>query len=165
MHISRTSVEVGDNSRDIHRECIRTRQLFHTVGHLTQGLRPTGSRICHQQDFQPHSTIIFRNGHSRVHRRFTGSHRHVRGIGNNDSTFHQLTSCMRIYQFGELRKDFHHLIRTFTTSSDNYDIRFRLLGDGMLKHCFPCTERTGNKSRSPLYNGVNRINNTDTGFQ
>ena len=36
---------------------------------------------------------------------------------------------------------------------------------GMLKHCFPCTKRTGNKSRSPFYNGVDRINNTDTGFQ
>jgi len=43
FHISRTTVEVGDDSRNIHRESIRTRQLLHTVGHLTQSLRPTGS--------------------------------------------------------------------------------------------------------------------------
>ena len=72
---------------------------------------------------------------------------------------------MRVNQFREFRKDFHNLVCTFTTSRDNYDIRFCLFGNSMLKHCLACTERTGDKSRTTFYNRVQRINNTYTGLQ
>ena len=126
-HISGTSVEVGDDRRQVHRECIRSRQLFHTIGHLAQCLCPTGSGVSHQQYFQSHASVIFRNRHSRIHRCFTGSYRHIRSIGDNNCTLHQLTSGVRVNQFRKLRKDFHNLIGTLTTGSDDYDIRFRLL--------------------------------------
>ena len=165
FYISRTTIEVRDNSRNIHRESIWSRQLFHTVRHLTQSLCPAGSRVSHQQDFQSHWTVIFRQCHRCIYRCFTGSNRHVGSIGNNNSTLHQLTSCVRVYQFGELGKDFHHLIRTFTASCNDNDIRFRLLRNSMLKHRFTCTERTGNKSRTTFHNRIQRINHTYTSLQ
>ena len=126
-HISGTSVEIGDDRRQVHRECVRSRQLFHTVGHLAQSLCPTRSGISHQQYLQTHAAIVLCNRHSRIYRCFTGSYRHVRSISNNDCTLHQLTSGMRVNQFREFRKDFHNLIGTFTTGSNDYDIRLRLL--------------------------------------
>ena len=72
---------------------------------------------------------------------------------------------MRVNQFGEFGKDFHNLIGTFTTSSDNHNIRFRLLRDSMLKHCLTRTERARDKARSSLYNRIHRVDNTNSGFQ
>ena len=126
-HISGTSVEIGNDRRQVHRECVRSRQLFHTVGHLAQSLCPAGSGVSHQQYLQPHATIILCNRHSRIYRCFTGSYRHVRSISDNDCTLHQLTSGMRVNQFRKFRKDFHNLIGTLTTGSNDYDIRLRLL--------------------------------------
>lgn len=64
---------------------------------------------------------------------------------------------MRVDQFGELGKDFHNLIRTFTAGSDNNDIGFGLFGDSVLKHGLTRTERTGDKSRTAFYDRVYRI--------
>ena len=72
---------------------------------------------------------------------------------------------MRVNQLRKLRKDFHNLIGTLTTGSDDYDIRFRLFGDGMLKHRLSCTERTGDKSRTTFYNRIHSIDYTHTCFQ
>ena len=72
---------------------------------------------------------------------------------------------MRVYQFRELRKDFHYLIGTFTTGSNNYDVRFSLLGDCMLQDCLTGTERSRDKSRTTFYNRVHCIDNTHTRFQ
>ena len=72
---------------------------------------------------------------------------------------------MRVYQFGELGKDFHHLISTFTTSRNDNNIRFRLFRDSVLKHCFTSTERTGDKSRTTFHNRIQRINHTYTSLQ
>ena len=41
FHITRTSVEVGDDGREIDGEAVLTRQLLQTVTHLTQSLSPT----------------------------------------------------------------------------------------------------------------------------
>ena len=41
VHIACTTVEVGNDSGQIHREGIRSRQFLHTVGHLAQSLCPT----------------------------------------------------------------------------------------------------------------------------
>ena len=67
---------------------------------------------------------------------------------------------MRINQFRELRKDFHHLIGTFTTSCNNYDIRFRLFGNGMLKYGLTCTEGSGNKACTTFHNRIQCIDYT-----
>ena len=72
---------------------------------------------------------------------------------------------MRVDQFRELCKDFYHLIGTFTTSRDNYDVSFRLFGDGMLKHRLTRTKRSRNKSCTTFYNRVHCINHTYTRFQ
>ena len=72
---------------------------------------------------------------------------------------------MRVDQFGELGKDFHNLIRTFTAGSDNNDIGFGLFGDSVLKHGLTRTERTGDKSRTAFYDRVYRIDGTNTCFQ
>ena len=92
-----------------------------------QSLCPAGSGVSHQQYLQTHATIILCNRHSRIYRCFTGSYRHVRSISDNDCTLHQLTSGMRVNQFRKFRKDFHNLIGTLTTGSNDYDIRLRLL--------------------------------------
>ena len=165
LHVSGTAVEVGNNRRQVHRECVGTGQLFHTVGHLAQCLSPTGSRVGHQQYFQSHTSVVFRNRHGCVHRCFTGGYRHVGSIGDNNSTLHQFTACMRVNQFGEFRKDFHNLIGTFTTGGDDYNVSFSLFGDSMLKHRLTRTERTGDKSRTAFYNRINGVNHTYTRFQ
>ena len=72
---------------------------------------------------------------------------------------------MRVHQFREFCKDFHYLVGTFTTSRDNYDIRFRLFGDSVLKHRLTCTEGAGDKSCTTFHNRVQRIDYTYTGFQ
>ena len=72
---------------------------------------------------------------------------------------------MGVNQFGELGEDFHHLVGTLTTGSNDYDIGLGLLGDGVLQHRLTCTEGTGDKSRSALYDGVDRINDTHTRFE
>ena len=41
IDITGTTVEVGDQSREVHRESIGTRQFLHTVTHLAQCLCPT----------------------------------------------------------------------------------------------------------------------------
>ena len=72
---------------------------------------------------------------------------------------------MRVNQLREFSKDFHNLVGTFTTSSNDYNISFRLLGYSMLEHRFTCTERSGNKSCTSLYYRIDRINHTYAGFQ
>ena len=72
-----TGIEVSHDSRQVHRERIRSGKFFQTVGHLTQRLCPTGSGVGHQQHFQSHATVIFSQCHRCIYRCFTGSHRHV----------------------------------------------------------------------------------------
>ena len=69
---------------------------------------------------------------------------------------------MRVYQFGEFLKDFHNLIGTLTTSSDNHNIGFCLLAYRVLQDCLTRTERAGNKTCTALYYWVQGINYTDT---
>ena len=72
---------------------------------------------------------------------------------------------MRVYQFREFGKDFHNFVRTFTTSCDNYDVSFCLLGDSVLKHSLTGTERTRDKTSTTFYNRIYSIDYTNTCFQ
>ena len=165
MNESRTSVEVRHDSGQVHRESIRSRQLLQTVGHLTQSLCPAGSRVGHQQNLQTHAAIILGDGHRRIYGCLTSGYRHVGCIGDNDRTFHQFTSRMRVYQFRELRKYLYDLIRTLTAGGDNHDIRFRLFRDSVLKHRLTRTERTGDKSGTTLNDRVHGIDRTNARLQ
>ena len=164
-HVSGTSVEVGDNGRQVHGEGIGTGKFLHTVGHLTQGLCPTGSRVGHQQHLQAHAAVIFGNGHGGVDGSLTGSYRHVGCVGDDDGTLHQLAACVRVDQFGELCEDFHYLVGTLTAGGYNHDVRLSLLGNSVLKHRLTRTEGAGNKARSAFYDGVHRIYDAHTRLQ
>ncbi|EJX09862.1 hypothetical protein EVA_02030 [gut metagenome] len=164
-HITCTPVEVGNDRRQVHRESIRSGQLFHTIGHLTQSLCPARSRISHQQHLKSHAPVIFSNSHSRINRCFTSRYRHVGSIGNDNGTLHQFAPGMRVHQFRKFRKDFYYLIGTFTTSRNNNDIRFCLFGNGMLQHCLSRSERTGDKPCTTFHYWIDRINDTYTRFQ
>ena len=72
---------------------------------------------------------------------------------------------MRVDQLRKLGKDFHHLVCTFTTGGNDHDIGLRLLRDSVLKHGLSCSERSGNKSCTPFYDRIHRINCTDTRFE
>ena len=72
---------------------------------------------------------------------------------------------MGVIQVGEFRKDLHNLVCTLTTGCNDHDIGFRLLRDSMLEHRLSRTERTGDKSRTTLYDGVESVDDTDTRFE
>ena len=67
---------------------------------------------------------------------------------------------MGVNELGELGKDFHYLIRTLTAGSDDYDIGLGLLRYSVLEHGLTCTEGTGDKACTTLYDGVNGIDYT-----
>ena len=165
MYETSASIEVRNNSWNIHRECIRTRKFLHTVRHFTQSLCPTRSRVCHQQYLQSHSTIKFSHCHCCIYRCFTCCNRHVWSIGYNNGTLHQFTSCMRVHQFRELCKDFNDLICTLTTGCNNNDIGFCLFRNSVLKYGLTRSERTRNKSCTTFYNRIHCINNSYSCFQ
>ena len=72
---------------------------------------------------------------------------------------------MWVFEFGELGEDFHHFIGTLTAGSDDHDVGFGLLGDGVLQHCLTRTEGTGDEARATLYDGVKGIDGADAGLQ
>ena len=72
---------------------------------------------------------------------------------------------MSIYKFWELSKDFHNLICTLTTSCHNYDICLSLLRNSMLQHCLTCTKRSRDKARTTLYDRIECIERTYSGFE
>ncbi|MPM60523.1 hypothetical protein SDC9_107374 [bioreactor metagenome] len=72
---------------------------------------------------------------------------------------------MRVIKFWKFGENFHHLVSTFTTGSDNNNIGLRLFGNGVLQHRFPSSESAGYKSGSAFHNRVQCIYRSHAGFQ
>ncbi len=72
---------------------------------------------------------------------------------------------MRVDQFREFGKDFHHLVGTLTASRNNHDIGFGLLGDGVLQYRLTGTESSRDKSRSSFHDGVEGVDRTNSCLQ
>ena len=162
IYITSAAIESTDDSREVHRERILTRQLFHTVWHLTKSLSPTRSRVGHEQHFQSHCAVVFSDSHSSVNRSFTRCNRHVRCVGDDDSTFHQFATSVWVFQFREFNEDFHNLVSTLTTSSHNHDISISLFWDSVLEHCFTCTERSRDEACTTFNDRVGCVDCTHT---
>ena len=160
VHVACACVERADDCGEVHRESILSRKLLQTVRHLTECLCPTGSGVRHEEDAQTHRTIVLGDGHGRINRRLTGCHRHVRRVGDDDSTLHELASGMRVIEFRELGEGLHDLVGTLTAGSDDDDVRFGLFGDGVLEDCLTGTERTWDKACTTLAKRVSCIDGT-----
>ena len=164
-HHAGASVEVGHDRRQVHRESVRSRQLFESIGHLAERLCPARCGVCHKQHLQPHAAVIFCDSHGRVDRCLTRSHGHVRGVGDDDRALHQLAARVRIDQLGELYEDLHHLIGTFAAGRDDHNVRLGLLRDGVLKHRLARSERPGDEARATLDDRVHRVDDAHTCFE
>ena len=101
-HMAGPLVELSQTGTQICRVALLTGHLLQTAGHLTEGLSPTGGRIGHQSHGVAHIPEVLRNGNSCVNRSLPGSHRHVRGVGDQNRPLHQGFSCLGILQLREL---------------------------------------------------------------
>ena len=90
-----------------------------------------------------------------------GSNRHRRCVTNDDCSFHQRTTCTRVFKFRELFNCFYNFTRTFTAGSDDYDINVGVTGSCMLKYCLTCTERSWDTISTTLRNWVESIDKTN----
>ena len=72
---------------------------------------------------------------------------------------------MWVNQFWEFREDFHHLVGTLTTGSDNHDVCLSLLRDSVLQHRLTRTERTWDEARTAFHDGVECVNRAHTCLQ
>ena len=165
IYITSSAIESTDDSREVHRECILTWKLFHTVRHLTKSLCPTRCRVGHKKHFQSHSAIVFGDSHRSVNRSFTRCNRHVWCISDDDSTLHEFATSVWVFQFRKLNEDFHNLVSTLTAGSHNYDVGIGLFWDSVLEHSFTSTERTRDETSTTFNDRVGSVDSTHTSFQ
>ena len=165
IYITSAAIESTDDSREVHWERILTWELFHTVRHLTKSLSPTRSRVGHKQHFKTHSAVVFSDSHSSVNRSFTRCNRHVRCVGDDDSTLHQFATSVWVFEFREFNEDFHNLVSTLTTSCHNHDVGIGLFRDSVLEHSFTSTERTRDEACTSFNDRVGCVDCTHTCFQ
>ena len=140
-------------------------QLFHTIGHFAQCLRPSGSRIGHQQNLQsPSRDSTF----AMVIAVYTDASRAATGMFEVFAIIIVRSISLRPVcgstSSGNSVKISTTSLARSPQADDNHNIRFRLFRDGMLKHCLTCTERARDKARSSLYNRIHRVDNTNSGF-
>ena len=71
---------------------------------------------------------------------------------------------MGIYEFREFRKYFHHFVGTFTACGHHNHVGLSLLCDSMLENGFSASEWPWDKSGAAFCNGIERVDDTDSGF-
>ena len=140
--MSCTLIKLCQTASQISRISFLARHLFKTSRHLSKRLCPTRCRICHQRYRITHVTEILRDRNSRINRRFTGSNRHIRRIGDQNCSLHQRLTCLRVFQFRKLVQNVCHLISTLSASEIHNDICFRPFCKLMLDHCLTASERS-----------------------
>ena len=68
---------------------------------------------------------------------------------------------MRIDKLREFREDLHDFIGTLAAGRHDDDVGLSLLGNGVLEHGLAATERPGDKARTALGDGIERIDDTN----
>ena len=68
---------------------------------------------------------------------------------------------MRIDKLREFREDLHDFIGTLAAGRHDDDIGLSLLGNGVLEHGLAAAERPGDKARTALGDGIERIDDTN----
>ena len=72
---------------------------------------------------------------------------------------------MWVVKFGEFGEDFHDLVGTFSTCSDNHDVGLSLLADSVLQHGLARTERSWYEASSALSDGIESVDGSDSRLQ
>ena len=140
--MARALIELRQTASQVGRVAFLARHLFQTPGHLPERLGPAGGGVCHQRHRIAHVAEIFRNGDPGVNGRLTGSHRHVRRIGDQDGPLHQRLSGLRIFQFRELVQHVRHLIAPLAAADIDHDVGFRPFRQLVLDHGLAASEGT-----------------------
>ena len=107
-----------------------------------------------------HIAVIFSERNTRVNRRLTRRHGHIRGIGNQYRAFQQRFARARVNQLREFLQNLRHFVAAFAAADIDDNIRIAPFGKLVLCHRIARTESPGDCRRAAFGNREYGINHT-----
>ena len=158
LHAAGTLVELSQTGGQI-------RGVAFLAGHLTEGLGPAGGRVCDNGHIIAHVAEVLRDGDTGIHRRLTGGHGHIGGVGDQHRPLHQAFAGAGVLQLREFPQNVGHLVAALAAADVNHDVHIGPLGQLVLHHGLAGAEGAGDCRRAALGDGEHGVDDPLTGAQ
>ena len=160
-------VELGERGTEIGGETRIGRHLGKTTRDLSESLGPTRRRVSHHRHILALVTEVLSKCDTGVNGSLSGSHRHVRGVGDEASTLHNIVHAAIDLglKLGEVIEYLSHLITTLTASDINDTVRVGVLGEGLGNTGLTAAEGAWNSASTTLHSGEKSVQHALSGRQ
>ena len=159
---SSSLIELGEGSSQIGWETRIGGHLCETTRDLSQSLGPSGGGVSHHSHIGSLISEILSQSNSSVNGGLTSSDWHVRGIGDQAGTLHDivLLSIDLSLKLGEVIKYLSHLVSTLTTSDIDDTVGVGVLGEGLRDTGLSASEGSWNGAGSSLHSWEEGVEDT-----
>jgi len=142
--------------------CWETRIGWHfckTTRDFSQGLSPSRGGISHHCYVISHVSEVLSKSNTSVDRSFSGSDRHVRGVGDKAGSLHDrmFLSINFNFKLWELIQYLSHLVSSFTASDVDNTFRVGVFRKSLGNTSFTATESSWNSTSSAKYRWIKSI--------
>ena len=154
-----TLVELGERGTEIGGETRIGRHLGKTTRDLSESLGPTRRRVSHHSHILALVTEVLSKCDTGVNGSLSGCDRHVRGVGDEASTLHDIVHATidLSLKLGEVIQYLSHLITALTASDIDDTVRVGVLGEGLGDTGLAAAEGAWNSASTALNSGEKSV--------
>ena len=162
-----TLVELGKRGSQVGGETRIGGHLSETTRDFSEGLGPTRGRVSHHGDVLALITEVLSESDTSVDGGLSGGDRHVRGVGHEAGTLHNviLLAIDLSLQLREIVEHLSHLVAALTASDIDNTVRVGILGQGLGNTSLSAAEGAWDSARASLHSREEGIKHSLTSGQ